>query len=390
MLDGIKVLSLAQVGQGPAAVQLMADMGADVIKVERPRTGAWERNWAGANAFVNGESLFFLGFNRNQRSITVNLKDRRGADIIYRLVEDSDVIVENYRPGVMERLGFGYKKLAEINPRLVYCSSTGFGPEGPYKNRPGQDLVVQAESGLASLTGRQQDPPTPTGAPVVDMHAAALMAFGVTSALLRRERTGVGQKVETSLLEAALHLQLEPLVYFLNGRWLRERSREGVASTYHGAPYGICETKDGYLALSINPIKRLADILGVDELNNFSEQDAYERPEDIQRVISDALKAKTTEEWLEKFSAADIWCGVVNSYDSLENHPQLEAMNAFQTFDHPKADVIKAPRNPLRFSNDVSSLNGRPPLLGEHTEEVLAELSYEDSEVKALKEQGVV
>ena len=240
-LTGVKVLSFAQLAQGPAAVQLMADLGADVVKVERPKVGAWERNWAGSNAFVNGESLFFLGFNRNQRSLTADLKDPRGKEIIRRLIVDTDVVFENFRPGVMERLGLGYDDLSAINPHLVYCSSTGFGSEGPYRDVAGQDLVLQAESGLASITGRRQDPPTPTGAPIVDIHAAALLAFGVMAARWARERTGVGQRVESSLLEAALHLQMEPLVDFINGGWLRERTEAGIASTLHGAPYGIYE-----------------------------------------------------------------------------------------------------------------------------------------------------
>ncbi len=389
-LQGIKILSFAQVGVGPAAVQLMADLGADVIKVERPQVGAWERGWSGPRAFIKGESLFFLGFNRNQRSLTVNLKHPRGKEIVYRLVPRMDLMVENYRPGVMDQLGLGYETLAEINPRIIYCSATGFGPEGPYKNRPGQDLILQSESGLASITGRKQDPPTPTGAPIVDMHAAALLAFGVVSALLCRERTGVGQKVETSLLEAALHLQLEPLMYFLNGRWLRERSEEGLGSTYHAAPYGIYETKDGYLALSITPVDKLADALGLPELKAFSEKDAHERPDEIKRVVQKVVKTKRTGEWLEILLAQDIWCGSVNTYGTLEHHPQLVALDVFQAFEHPKAGKVKTLRHPVRYSQTPARLTRYPPLLGEHTEEVLKVFGYSEQEIKELVEAGAV
>jgi len=389
-LGGVKILSFAQVGVGPAAVQLLADLGADVIKVERPGTGAWERSWSGANAFIQGESLFFLGFNRSQRSLTVDLKAEQGKEVIHRLIRVSDVVVENYRPGVMDSLGLGYEALARLNPRIIYCSATGFGPEGPSKSRPGQDLIIQSESGLASITGRAGDPPTPTGAPIIDMHAAALLALGIVTALVCRARTGRGQKVETSLLEAALHLQLEPLVYFLNGRRLRPRSKEGIASTYHGAPYGIYRTSDGFLALSIIPLQKLADALGLPALKALSEQDAYQRPDEIKRTVQTVLTERSTDEWVRLLLEHDIWCGRVREYDELEADPQLVALHAFVDVQHPKVGTLKTVRHPVRFSETPARIHRHPPLLGEHTVEILRDLEYSDGMIHDLKRHGVV
>jgi crotonobetainyl-CoA:carnitine CoA-transferase CaiB-like acyl-CoA transferase len=389
-LAGLRVLSFAQLAQGPAAVQLLADQGADVIKVERPKVGAWERSWAGSNAYLNGESLFFLGFNRNQRSLTVDLKHLAGKEIIYRLIRDTDVLIENFRPGVMERLSLGYATLSEINPRLVYCSSTGFGPDGPYRDLAGQDLILQAESGLASVTGRRGDPPTPTGAPIVDIHAAALLAYGITAALLGRERTGRGRRVESSLLEAALHLQMEPLTYHMNGRWLRERSETGIATTFHGAPYGVYATADGHIALSMSPLDRLAEVLDLPALRQFTEEDAYSRADEIFPVVAERLTAKTTREWLDILQPADVWCGAVNSYADLERHPQLEAVEAFRTVEHPTAGDLRLLRAPLRMDGSTEHPMVRPPLLGEHTREILESLGYSDEVIAKLEEQGVV
>jgi crotonobetainyl-CoA:carnitine CoA-transferase CaiB-like acyl-CoA transferase len=209
MLEGIKVLSFTHFLQGPAAVQMLADVGADVIKIEPPG-GAFERSWTGFDAFVEGVSVFFLLGNRNQRSISLDLRDPRAREIVWRMIREADVLVENYRPGVLQKMGFGYEQVREANPRLVYCSCTGYGSSGPYLKRPGQDLLLQAMSGMTLLSGEAGSPPTPFGSAIVDQHAAALAAFGVVAALQARERTGHGTLVESNLLNAAMDLQIEP------------------------------------------------------------------------------------------------------------------------------------------------------------------------------------
>ena len=233
-LAGVQVVSFTHFLQGPSASQLLADLGADVIKVE-PLDGAFERSWSAPDAFVGGRSAFFLLGNRNVRSMAMNLKSPRAAEAIRRLISGADVLIESFRPGTMDRLGFGHKELRESNPRLIYCSLSGYGSSGPYSERPGQDVLIQAMSGLAMATGREGDPPTPAGASLVDQHGAVLAAFGILAALAQRDRTGVGLKVESNLLSAALDLQIEPLTYALNG-FRPRRSRAGISSGYYKSP----------------------------------------------------------------------------------------------------------------------------------------------------------
>ena len=243
MLEGIKILSFTHYLQGPSATQILADFGADVIKIETTR-GGYERHWSGAEAYLNGESVFFLLAGRNQRSLSIDLRAEEGKEVIRRMLPETDVVIENFKPGAMERLGFGYEAISEANPRIVYCSLSGYGPTGPYQKRPGQDLLIQATSGLAMQNGRKGDPPTLVGTTVVDQHAAVLGALGVLAALLERTSTGKGKKVDSNLLSAALDLQIEPFNYYLNGAQLYERSASGISSRFHQSPYGIFETAD--------------------------------------------------------------------------------------------------------------------------------------------------
>jgi len=261
LLAGVRILAFTQFLLGPAACQYLADMGADVVKVEPPGRGAWERNWAGAETFINGVSAFFLLANRNLRSVALNLKSERGAEAALKLAARADVVIENYRPGALERLGLGYQRIREVNPKVIYASGSRYGSDGPYSHLPGQDLLLQAMSGLGANTGTESGGPTVGAAAIVDQHSATLLAMGILGALVHRERTGEGQRVEVVMMQAALDLQTEPVVYHLNGARLR-RPRTPIADTFHSVPYGFYATADGPLAISMTPIRTISEVLG--------------------------------------------------------------------------------------------------------------------------------
>lgn len=391
LLSGIKILSFTQWLLGPAAVQYLADMGADVIKIETPGEGAWERRWAGGDTFRNGVSVFFLLANRNQRSLTLNLKHPEGLVIAQRLVEHSDVLVENFRPGVMERFGLGYEDVRAINPRMIYASASGFGQQSPFRDLPGQDLILQAISGLAAATGRAGEPPTPAGAAVVDQHGASLLAMGILGALLLRERTGEGQRVEVTMLEAALDLQLEPVVYFLNGGKV-ERPKEPLGSSYHQAPYGIYQTRDGYLAISLSPVSSIRDALG-----GPSELIPYEDPtiamvqrEEIYRALDPFFRTRETKELVESLRARGVWCAPVQWYDEALQDPVVRHLDPFLEIEHPRAKRVKLLKHPIRYGGKGAAVRRLPPDLGEHTREILDELGYSEGQIERFREVGTV
>jgi crotonobetainyl-CoA:carnitine CoA-transferase CaiB-like acyl-CoA transferase len=388
MLEGIKVLSFTHFLQGPAAVQMLADVGADVIKIEPPG-GAFERSWTGFDAYVEGVSMFFLLGNRNQRSISLDLRDERAREIVRRLIREADVLIENYRPGVLQRMGFGYDDVRAINPRLVYCSCTGYGSSGPYLKRPGQDLLLQAISGMTMLSGDADSAPTPVGSAIVDQHAAALAAFGVVAALQARERTGQGTLVESNLLNAALDLQIEPFTYYLNKGPLWPRTNPPTGSRFHPAPYGIYRTLDGWIAVSLTPTEKLAAALSEPTLAGFSHpKDNVRRREELNRIVYDALTTRTTADWMTIFDEHDIWYAPVNDYDQVEADPQVAHNRIIMEVDHPQAGPVRLLAHPVRYDGAAPPLTRQPPRQGEHTREVLAELGYQPHEIDTLVEAG--
>lgn len=390
LLRGVRILSFTQFLLGPAGVQYLADMGADVIKIEAPGGKLYERVWSGCDLFLNGVSAFFLCANRNQRSLTLNLKHPEGQAIARRLVADADVLVQNFRPGVAARLGLDYAELASMNPRLIYVSASGYGETSRFRDRPGQDLLIQGMSGLASITGRADAPPTPTGSPIVDQHGAALLAMGVAAALFDRTRTGRGQKLEVIMLRAALDLQLEVLTYYLNGGRM-QKSATSLASMVHPGPYGVYQTKDGYLILSSSPLPALQAALALPALEPIAKLPyTFERREEIARIVEPVIRTRTTAEWLERLPPHGVWAAPVLNYDGLFAHPVMQDADVTEEVEHPAAGRVRLLRFPLEFSSGRASIRHLPPASGEHTDEILGATGYTPQEIEGFRRTSVV
>jgi crotonobetainyl-CoA:carnitine CoA-transferase CaiB-like acyl-CoA transferase len=389
ILSGIRVVSFTQFLLGPSGVQFLADLGADVIKLE-PRGGTlWERNWSGANVFKNGVSVFFMLAHRNQRSLTVDLKKPDGQDVARRLIQGADVLVQNFRPGVMERLGLGWEAAKVVNPRLIYVSASGYGEKSPYRERPGQDLLMQAFSGLASISGRADQPPTAVGTAVIDQHGATLLALGVLAALLERGRTGAGLHVEVSMLRAAMDLQIEAATYAMNGAQLTKTDTP-LASTFHPPPYGVYATKDGHVVLSMSPLAQLADALPLPALKEHANGWNFEQRELIARLVEPVMRTRTTAEWVERLMPRGVWVAAVRTLDEALADPILASAEVFEEIEHPVAGRVRLLRLPVEFSTGRAGVRRMPPASGEHTDEILREAGFTDADITRLRTDSVV
>jgi crotonobetainyl-CoA:carnitine CoA-transferase CaiB-like acyl-CoA transferase len=390
ILEGVRVLSFTQFLLGPSGVQFLADLGADVIKIEPPGGRLWERHWSGSNLFLNDVSVFFLLAHRNQRSLTLDLKKPAALAVARRLAERADVLVQNFRPGVMTRFGLDYETLQALNPRLIYVSASGYGDSSPYRDRPGQDLLMQALSGLASISGRAGQPPTPVGTAVIDQHGAALLALGVLAALLERARTGQGLHVEVSMLRAALDLQLEVATYFLNGARL-EKSPTPLASMFHPPPYGVYETTDGHLALSMSPLSLLQEVLELPALARYAGVTwNFEAREEVARLLQPVIRSRTTAEWLQVLVPRGVWAAPILTHAETFADPGVQAADAVEEITHPVAGPVRLLRFPVEFSTGRAAVRRPPPMPGEHTEEILRECGYTDAEIERLRTEGAV
>ncbi|WP_020188262.1 CaiB/BaiF CoA-transferase family protein [Methylopila sp. 73B] len=390
LLAGMKVLSFCHYLQGPAASQYLADMGADVVKVEPP-SGAFERGWAGADTFVGDVSAFFLSGNRNKRSLAIDLKTPEGKALALDLIAQFDVVLENYRPGVMDRLGIGYGAAQAVNPRIVYASATGFGSDGPMRDRPGQDLLVQARVGLMAATGDASVAPTPVGCAAVDQHGASLLAMGVLGAYVRALKTGRGARVEASLFNAGIDLQAEALaLYYSGGRDASVLRRDRrLATWFHQAPYGVYALAEGFVALSLSSLAAVARALDSEDLAALAALDPYVERDAVAVAVAGALEGRAYDEVSRAFDRENVWHQRVQDYDDLRRDPQAIFNGAFREI--PVGDgVATVAGHPLRYDGAAPSRADYALEIGQHTEEVLAEAGLSPDAIRRLAEAGAV
>ncbi|MYX17650.1 CoA transferase [Streptomyces sp. SID8374] len=390
VLEGIRVLDLSIAMSGPFAAMKLADLGADVIKVE-PTTGEWQRHAAAGGAQGNEVNASFLSLNRNKRSLSVDLKSPEGSRLVRELVATADVFLQNYRPGVAQRLGVDYETLRAIKPDLVYVSVSGYGESGPYAKRPGQDLLLQAMSGALFSAGEPGAAPLAAPFFLVDAFAAYSAFEGALAALFHRQRTGQGQLVEVNMLDAIIAAQMQEITVRTVGGVRQSRSEHIHAHSYIRAPYGIYPTRDGHVALSFAEPATLAEVMGDPRLAGYeAERDGFTERDAISALVEENLRRETTGHWLETLEAAGVWCGPVYDYDQLLTDPQVVHNGSFLTYEHPTEGTVTTPGFPFRLAASPQTVERPAPVNGQHSREVLSELGLPDDAIGRLAEDGVV
>lgn len=390
-LDKIKVVDLTRTLAGPFCTMLMGDMGAEVIKVEEPTGGDETRKWT---PFVNGESTQFLTFNRNKRSLSVNLKEREGLKIVQDLAADADVMIESFRAGTLDRLGLGYEAIKKTNPGVVYCSISGYGRTGPMADMPGYDLLIQAYSGLMSLTGDPEGSPLRIGFSLVDLFTG-MMAYGtILTALRQRDQTGKGQWVESALLDG----QVAALSYHATGFMGTGVEPKRMGSGHPSlVPYQSFSASDGQFIIGCanqGLWERMCRAIGqdamLDDPRYTTNTDRVEHRAECVGELSALFAQKTTAHWVDLIVEAGVPCGPINTVADVVSNPQVLARNMIAEVDHPNIPNLKFPGSPLKLTDSPATIRRVPPMLGQHNEEILEEAGYSPEKIADLKERGVL
>ena len=376
LLDGVLVLDMSQFLSGPFAALRLADLGARVIKIERPDGGDLCRRLYLSDTELGGDSTLFHAINRGKECFAADFRDERDRAAITQLIARADVVIQNFRPGVIERLGFGYEQARQINPRVVYASISGYGEEGPWRGLPGQDLLAQARSGVMWLNGDPSQGPVPFGLAVADLLAGAAAAQGMLAGLVKAARTGVGAHVQTSLLEALVDFQFEVLATYLNdGGRLPQRSEFRNAHAYLSAPYGVYQTEDGWLALAMTPLAKLAPLLETPELADLAPDAPFRERDAIKTRIAAQLRTRSTAAWLAVLQPHDIWCSEVLNWPEMFDSENFRLLDMVQTLRGDDGLTVKTLRSPIRV-NGARSRSERPaPRIGADTERLRAEFA---------------
>jgi len=373
-LHGLLVLEFSQYLSGPSAGLRLADLGARVIKIERPRGGDACRQLAIKNLWINDSSLLFHTINRNKESFAADLKNEEDLELVKRLIEKADVMTNNFRPGVMSKLGLDYESVKRMNPKIIYAEVTGYGKEGLWKDKPGQDLLAQSLSGLTFNTGNNDSNPVPFGLAIADMICGAHLTQGILAALVRCQETGNGAHVEVSLIESLIDFQFEFLTTFFATGKLPKRSAVSNGHSLLGAPYGIYGTANGWLALAMMPIVKLKQALQCELLSEYSETEAFSKRDEIKTVITDCLKEQSTEYWMERLTKMDLWAMPVMNWDELTKHEAYLALQMEQTVVAGDGDQLVTTRCPIRFNRRILTSEKGAPKIGEQNQVILQEM----------------
>ena len=374
-LEDYLIIDFSQFLSGPSASLRLADMGARVIKIEKPGTGDICRTLYTSDLIMNGESSVFHTINRNKESFAIDFKQQEELAKLKKLLAKADVVMHNFRPGVMERIGLSYEEVQKINPNVIYASISGYGSKGPFKDLPGQDLLLQSLTALTWLTGNEGDGPVPMGLSIVDMLAGAHLAQGILAALYRKVTQNVGALVEVSMLESAFDFQFETITTFFNdGGELPVRTKTNNANAYLGAPYGIYQTKNGYMSLAMGSIPVLAELLSCDDLKQFPEN-KFTLRDDIKSILAAHLRTQDSEYWLNILEPADIWCANVLNYEQLFAQEGFQILNFVQQVEMIDGYSYKTTRCPIRIDGELFTSGKASPKLGQDNESIIKEFN---------------
>jgi crotonobetainyl-CoA:carnitine CoA-transferase CaiB-like acyl-CoA transferase len=371
-LKGLTVLEFSQYLSGPSAGLRLADLGARVIKIERPGTGDAGRKLAIKNLWIDDSSLLFHTINRNKESVTADLKNSDDLALVKKLIAKADVLIHNFRPGVMERTGLGYATVRMINPKLIYAEISGYGKTGPWKNKPGQDLLLQSMTGLAFTTGNGTNGPVPFGIAVADILCGAQLVQGVLAALIRRHRTGNGALIEISLMETLLDFQFELFTTYFASNTQPQRSSINNGHPLLSAPYGIYKTKDSYIALAMMDIHQLADAINCTGVREFSKDEAFAKRDEIKTLLADHLLKNTSGYWIERLHECDLWAMEVLDWEKMSEHEAYKVLKMEQTI-HTDGKKIVTTRCPIKINGERLYSDKPAPKLGQHKKMVMEE-----------------
>jgi len=372
LLKDILVVDFSQFLSGPSAALRLADMGATVIKIEKSITGDICRQLYVSDVMLDGESTIFHAINRNKQSYAADLKNEEDLEMVKQLLAKADIMMHNFRPGVMDRLGLDFETVKKINPGIIYAEINGYGSEGPWTELPGQDLLLQAASGLAWLSNNSNENPTPMGVAVVDIMAGTHITQGILAALYKKGINGEGALVQVSMFESILDFQFEVLTCFYNdGRQLPVRGANNSGHAYVAAPYGIYKAKDNYIALAMTHIVKLAELLQCEALKQFTNPDDwFNRRDEIKQLLADHLMSHTADHWLHILESADIWCAPVLDYDSLIKEEGYRVLNMEITVTTSNGLSVRTTRCPIRVDGKLLASTKGAPLLGEHNDAI--------------------